>query len=594
MKKNFSKMICAALALVLIVALCAALAACDKDKQRIEREERERTQCVQSVEEAILGAMNEDWHRDMSDASVVALDSPGDYVVAKGWTALFADTLKASALQTAKLKNLANAICSDEGKAIMGNLSDNAQLLLPVLREVGFTKDDISALFYDLSSSLFDGSGRTLDAVLNELVRIMSLTGLSSAGSINVTNCIGDVNAAKSSLVPSESKRKQMIEAFEDARAAIEATIAFVYDISLGTLNDDLWGRLFEGSDALKNITDNEITLVINSLLANVTSLKSALTAEQINKLNVAFDLLIDNFDEDRLSSALYAQIIVYAKYANMFVGASNMLLTALESAGDILTEPETLAQLRNNSGDWNAENGSLFNNVAALAAKFVKGFTDEYDSASLKAQFDRLFELCGAGVAATLDVDKTSLLIGIDAVLNLVDISSDLENINIRHPQLLDENDINEMTSAAFALRANLDNFKQAYRAFKRGEADIMRFIAALNACNFRELGVVYLNNVQITSDNIDAAYDFYMSEGMTAVKKQMATLAAKAYADIKLFVDDYYAEDSVYAKAIERLSDMPLTNAGVDEATADKIIADLKESGLLAAILLLLSNMA
>lgn len=583
MKNKTLKIISALLALCLVVALSAAFAGCDGNRKRRQRDAVERAESVENVENSFLSAVNENWGYKLSDAHIALLEKPGDYVVASGWTDLFGEALKNSELQTAKLKNLASAMDSQEGKALLESFGENAQSLLPVLRSVGFTKYDISSLFYDLAYSLINDSGKTLDGIMSELGRVRKISGLTSNALQNVVSCVADVNSAKSSLVPSVSERERMTEAFENARGAIEATIGFAYDMFFGTLTDDLWQDLFEGSGALENITDGEINLVVSSLLSNVDSLKTALTKQQIDATNLAFDLLINNFEEDALSSDLYAQIVRYAKYVNMFIGAAPMLLEAINSVGAALGTPEMIAELRDNASHWNPDDGTAFNNTSVIAANIIKNFMEAFDATSLKAQFETLLDMSGANnPAGVLDIDKMSLLLGIDSILNVVNMSFEEEDMNIRHPDILSQDELADMMSSAIGTRAGLNRLKQTYRAVKRKEERIDRFIVAVNACRFGELGVLYNNNEQITEDNIDAVYDFYMSEGVSAVKKKMAGLCQKAKLDLDKYIDEYYEQDSPFRSALLSVAAMPLTSTGLDEAAMDALVQALKTAGL------------
>lgn len=594
MKKRYSKIFITLALVALIAALALSLAACNPEKKRRERDAKERANSVEQVEDAFLGVLDEKWSLNMSDLELVNLNAPGDYIVASGWTKLFGEVLNDSALQTAKLKNLANAMYSDEGKALLENVSENAELLLPVLKEVGFTKNDISSLFYGAVHALVQDSGDVLDKMYKELERVRALSGLTSGGHKNVTDCMGDVNSAKTHLVPADGTKQQLIAAFDDAKGAVEGTIGFAYDLFFNTLSEDVWQNLFSGDGALENITDDEIRIVMDSLLSNVAAFKSTLTEENIAKTNRAFDLLIANFDEETLSSALFAQIIVYAKYANMFVGVAPLLLDVISSAGQALASDEVLGQLRQNSADWSYESGLLYVNSAALAARLVKDFMDSHDGAELKTAFDGLFEMSGAGSYGALDSDKATLILAIDVLLNMTNVSSgDGEEFFVKHPEIIGEDGLADMFSAAFMLMPNISRFKETYRQFNRGETDIMHFIAALNACGFRELGVLYNNNEQITAQNIDAAYEYYIEQGVPAVNRHISELTVNATADIKRFVDDFYAQDSECRRALNDLAEMPFATFALNEeqnAAFEKLLMDSGMSGIMLVVAFIL----
>lgn len=596
-KRRICKFLVAMVAAAMVAALCFTLVACNGDAKRKRRDAQERAESVRRIEDDMLAAMGEGWSVDMTDEGLIALDRPGDYIVAKGWTALFGDTLEASVLQTAKLKRFATVTSSEEGKALMSDFADNAEHILPLLREVGLTKEDISTLFYDMTASLIKECGGTLNAIFDELMSARQLAGLGAAGRENVSECIADINAAKTDLVPSESRKQEMTAAFEDARGAIEGTIAFAYDMFFGALSDDMWEQLFASDGALVNITDSEIELVVSALLQNISALKATFTDEQIVKLNGAFDLLIDCFDEEVLTSVLYGQVVTYAKYANMIVGAAPLLLDVISAAGKTLGTPDMLAQLRDNFEGWNMEDGTMLNNVAVMTAKAVTEFLDGYDAASLKAALNRMMTMSGAGKAgAAFDMDISALILAVDAMINIADTHLDEEgnSVNIRHEDALSQQNITDMFYSAFALRANLEKFKRAYFDFRRGDTDRIHFLNALNACGFARLGVVYDNNAEITQDNVAEAYEFYMRDGVAAIKTKMSALTVKAARDMEMFVDDYYGAGSAYMAALNDIAERPIANEPLDDAQLAALNDALRGSGIMGMAYLVASLLA
>jgi len=166
MKKLSKKVlyfICAALVLILCASL---LFACNTEKKRLERERQERQKSAYSVEEAFLNGLDEDWTRNMRSGDIALLDKAGDYIVVEGWTHTVCDVLVKSDLQTAKIKALAEAIRSESGKKLIADFGANAELILPLLKQVDLTPDDISFLVYDMLcniDSFYSGEHRRAD-----------------------------------------------------------------------------------------------------------------------------------------------------------------------------------------------------------------------------------------------------------------------------------------------------------------------------------------------------------------------------------------------------------------------------------------------
>ncbi|HBP51971.1 MAG TPA: hypothetical protein DD626_01540, partial [Clostridiales bacterium] len=129
MKKSKSILI---LLLVLVLILCASLVACNKKGQTDAQEERARQ--VERAEQTFLVGLNSEWNANLSDEDVAKLDTAGDYVVTKGWTSLVCEVLKDSSLQTAKIQTFADTLESEDGKKLLEEFSQNAELLVPLLK----------------------------------------------------------------------------------------------------------------------------------------------------------------------------------------------------------------------------------------------------------------------------------------------------------------------------------------------------------------------------------------------------------------------------------------------------------------------------
>lgn len=587
MKSKFLKILSALLVVALLLALIVACAGCNKDKKRRAQEAKDRASAVSQIEDTVLNAIDDDWALNMTDEEIAKLAAPGDYAVAKGWTKLFGDVLQASSLQTAKLGNLSSAMRSQQGEALLEDVGKNAEFLLPLLREVGFTKEDVSELFYDLSSALVKDSGTVLNDTLEELNRLANLSGITLEAYSNIMVCLGDVNAAKYDLVPSDSEKERIIEAFESARAPIDAAIGFAYEMFFNSISDDMWKDLFASDGALENITDREIELVMDSLISNLDSLGQALTPANVELINNALDLLIVNFDEEELTSVLFEQIIIYAKFANMLVGATPMLLELLSSAGRVFGTPEVIAELRQNASGWDSENGSMLNNASVLTARLVKDFMNSYDAASLKGVIDSLFRQSGGGVAANFDIDKSALLLAVDVLINIADVLLNgqyEEMFGVRHPDVITSETLEDMLGFAFFMAPNISTLKDTYRKYRRGEARVSDFNSAVRSCRFDLVGVVFEDN--ISDDNIKDAYEFYIVEGVLAVEKKMAELTETAKRDIQLYVDDFYNADNDRVEALDRLAERKLVNGALSDAQQQELKKELSASGLFGIV--------
>ena len=161
------------LALVLIFTMVlsgAILVACNP-KGNGDAAEKERAAACDALRANALAAVNDAWTDGLSDEQIVLLPDAGKYVLAVNWTGSLADFLKNSALQTEKIKRLADFLATDEGKQTVRNVSGNIDGLINVFNSVGFTSADaqslvmMSALFGVAVDTLVRGGVEAMDAV---------------------------------------------------------------------------------------------------------------------------------------------------------------------------------------------------------------------------------------------------------------------------------------------------------------------------------------------------------------------------------------------------------------------------------------------
>ena len=159
MKKNLSKAISVLFAVMLTAVTAVALFACNNRNDN-DADAKLRADNVAALKDRLLNAADEKWSGEMDNADVAALKNAGDYVVAAGWADLICDVFEGSALQTGKLTSLKNYVLSEDGQKLLKDFEGNAELLIPLMRAVGFTPTDISNLTYDLLCALVSDSGK--------------------------------------------------------------------------------------------------------------------------------------------------------------------------------------------------------------------------------------------------------------------------------------------------------------------------------------------------------------------------------------------------------------------------------------------------
>ena len=411
MKKNLSKAISVLFAVMLTAVTAVALFACNNRNDN-DADAKLRADNVAALKDRLLNAADEKWSGEMDNADVAALKNAGDYVVAAGWADLICDVFEGSALQTGKLTSLKNYVLSEDGQKLLKDFEGNAELLIPLMRAVGFTPTDISNLTYDLLCALVSDSGNTVDAIISRLAELKKISGISVEAVENIE--INGLNMAviKTEFVPSAQEKDKLLKAFESARAPMSEIVEFAYNMSIGSITDNIFNALFSADGALSNISNGEIRTVIDTLIRNAARLKDKLGAGEIEKLNTAMGLIIDKFDKGYAPSELYAQVVQYAKYAYMFVDVIPSVCDVLSSAGKVFDD-SLIEQLRNVASKELDEH-TVNVNSAIITAKVVLAACNDFSYARLCELVDKL----GAQVGG--EYQKTLPLFALDMALNV------------------------------------------------------------------------------------------------------------------------------------------------------------------------------
>ncbi len=594
MKKSKKALI---LLLILVLVLSMGLVACNKRGQN--GAQRERARQTNRVEQIFLSGVNPKWSSDLSDDAVATLDNAGDYIVTKGWTSLVCDVVKNSSLQTAKIKSLADTLQSDDGKKLLKEFSDNAELLVPMLKKIGLTASDVSTLAYDLISKLISDGKNTVSGIvtrLDDVKEIMRTSGASAQAIENVNTNRAILNLAEQSLNATDEQKQAMQNALSDAKNAMGELIAFAYDTSVNTLTDELYSKLFVQDGALSNVSASELATLVNALLGNVTRLKNALTQEEIKKLDAALDLFIDNFDNKSISSTLYSQIITYAKYAYMAVDVIPSLCEvaiaseSVISGKDFITDFLKVVKL-NEEKTLDDTTSSL--NKVILSARIIDGVmaSGKFDRNGINALIDRV---CKQG---TEGYQKAMPLIVLDLLLNFSDIVAKIESDKFvpSHPDIISQDMFTTMLGALL-FNVNIEKMKQAYYDFELNPTQ-ENLTALYGIAEFTGIeGLLgekcpYQLPAEPTEDTMPYIKQWYNWQigKIDDVSNKIAACIPSVKADLKAFVGDYYAENSKSAAAIKKIAKWSLFEQDVDEKTMEtEYMPTLLDSKILGAALL------
>lgn len=585
MKKTIRKFI-SALLVVLVAVMCASLLFACNDDNDPEKDARERAESVSAVKSDILKAIDGKWSGSLTDTEIASLDNAGDYIVVEGWADMICEVFKASSLQTGKLKALKNAVASKDGQTLLADFDENAELLIPVMRAAGFTPTDISNLFYDLLCSLVKDSGKVIDGMSEKLNRVKTSSAIGITARNNINLCLQNLSKAKTEFVPNAERQQQMLSAFDKAKSPMSELVAFAYNMSIGTINDSIFDAVFGADGALTDITDSEINTIISTLLRNVSNLKSALGGENIANLDNAMKLVIDNFDKDGDLYPLYAQVVRYAKYAYMFVDVIPAVCDMVGSAGKIFDDTALIGQLREVAGATLNDNAETFNG-AILISKILLKITEDFTADELCAIVD------GIGVPTQSEYQKAMPLLALDVALNIsslfkIDGEGNVDDaFTAKHPDLIGNDDLQVMVGAIY-LNMNFDNFRQVYSDYKNGKATFSQLQNAKNKCCFDNFGIENPYD-EFNASVRDSWYNYYVNNGIEIANRKCAELSQKVVADVKLFIKEFYAENSASKPPVIEMAGWQLFAEELSNEDAEQYQTTIAESEIYGILMLL-----
>lgn len=593
MKKSKNVLI---LLLALVLLMSASLVACNN---RGNAAQKERAKQTSRVEQTFLSGINEKWSANLSDEEIATLENAGDYVVTKGWTSLVCDVVNASSLQTAKIKSLADSLESEEGKKLLKEFSNNAELLVPMLKQIGLTASDVSTLAYDLISKLISDGRTTVSNIVDRLDNVKDVMIRNSASAAALENVSANravLNLAKQSLNATDAQKSEMQSALSNAQSAMSELIAFAYDTSVNTLTDELYSKLFGDDGALSNVSESELATLVSALLSNVSRLKNALTQSEIEKLDVALDLFISNFDNKSISSAVYSQIIKYAKYAYMAVDVIPSLCDVALASKDVMSNKDFITDFLSvvkldEEKKLNESTSSL--NKLILSARLIDGVmqSGKFDQNGINALIDRV---CKQG---TEGYQKAMPLIILDLLLNVSDLVKEMDGDTLRptHPDIIDKDTLTIMLGSLL-FSANIEKMKQAYYDFELNPTQ-ENLTALYNIAGFTGIeGLLgekcpYQLPVQLTDEVMSDIKNWFNWQigKIAAVSNKIAACIPSVKADLKAFISDYYAENSPSKAAIKQIANWQIFTSDVDSNDVQNVYMPvLSESKILGAAIL------
>ncbi len=588
MKNTLKKFVALLLIVVLLVTLASALLACNDDKDDADKQARENA--VTLVKDVFLNSIDENWNDDTSNDTLATLKNSGEYVVTKGWTDLVGRVLVNSSLQTPKLNLLAEYMSSGDGQKLLDDFAQNAELIISLLKNVGFTSADISSLVYGLLKEIVTSSRDTLESIGQRLDEIKNSKNVSIVAIDGLNTAIADINKAKSTYDStfSSSDEQQLLDAIEGSRGGINQLVAFAYNMSISQITDNIFNSLFATDGALTDITDDEVRSVVSALVGNVRELKNYFTASggvEMQRMNTALNLIIGKFDTQTYMSALFGQVVTYAKYAYMALDSIPALCDIAESAVSVIDDAfiSSLREYVTNVDIYSDDVKAV--NMSILLAKLWSGIAQELGESGLNDVVDKLY-LAGQG-----DYQKATPLFAIDLVANtsaLVEYTNQDGKADVvtAHPDVVGQEEYAEMLNVTLILGSAFPQFKTEYYNYVNGDRDALERAHRIAINFFGYIENPFSESYQIQPNEW---YNYYVTNVTAYLNQTSADNLSLARDDLKLFVEEYFADGSSERLAMENLKDLPLLRNDASTTDINEYTLLSKSAGMYLVVVLL-----
>ena len=324
-------------------------------------------------------------------------------------------------------------------------------------------------------------------------------------------------------------------------------------------------------------------------MLTNFSSLKSALDKSALAKLNNALSLIINKFDTNAIYSAIYGQIVKYAKYAYMVVDIIPIICDVVGTGGNVFTDDAIVTQLKNSmANNDKLDEGAHDINLTIMTAKVVLEVMNKFEEQELCSIMDEIVE----GSAG--DFQKAIPILTLDILLNISALYDSIfgDGILAAHPDIISTETLQKMFATIISLNGSLDKYKQTYYDYTVGKATFAQLKSVADACSFSTYGIenpinVYYN--ERDKEKVKAWYEYYMSEGLTKINEVVGECTQSALKDIKQFISEFYLDGSESNESIKTIAGWQLLTENITDEELLERFETIKKGaimGLVAAV--------
>lgn len=580
-KTNVRKTITICLAAVLTLVLSLTLFACNKNKNKPADTSRQDA-CNEFVS-AVLTTKNSSWSADLTAEQIAAYDDGGNYIVAYYWTEFVSDVLYSSDLQTAKIQQLAHTMSGENAKAFIANPEVNGGLLIPLLKEVGLTSDDVETLVYDGLVAFLNDAESVFDSCLTKVNEVLLLPSQSETARDNLNAVKTQTEQNKVAFTEYGGENGEVLSAVKDAESGLKTIAGFCFSTSMlfdSEGESDLISAI--GSGALSEITLSETVTYLNSILSSVASLKDALSDEKLRSVESALGLIMDKFDGIPFGSDTFIQAVLsYVNYAYAAISYIPLVCTFTSDCGAYMLTSDgeggypALSALLTSFNDENyytvnegSESPLYYNSVIPLTQMVLAALDVDFketNSVTLSVQLETARDyvkgiLNGFSTSASGDYRKKLVLLYLDYMLQRGENAT------------LPEADLTELGNI-MVVSFMLNSFKSEYASYVAGRSENANKLNN-KLTTFTNFGVTGISS---SATPTSEWYKGIVTAVETAINQRMNGLISKVTADISLHADDFFAAD-VY-------DFIDIANMTVSENTSEEyqaLLEAITKSGL------------
>ncbi len=554
-KNRFSKLIAIIAAICLLAAIAAGLSACNKGGGNNNGTERKAA--VNALKQEALFAVNDKWNADMSDDDAAALADCGDYIIAREWTDYICSVVGASSLPVAKIRNLADALKSDTGKAVIAGEKVKADDLFKMLSETGIIASDVTEIAYSVITGIADNGADVFDKAEDGCIALLGNSQLGSAARVNATAALKRCKEYRVSFAALKGD-DNLKSVLDGSRASAEALVEFAYNISLSSLTGNILEALSGG--ALSDITASELVTYVSAVSRSVGELKSEMADGGLQKLNDAFGYVLDKFGTVLMPTSVVNLVLDYARYAyyalDVLPAALDMLGSGLDAVDK--TFVDELIYFFDNSVADTPDGTPLFGkiNASIYIAKFIKGAFDAYPTK--QAAEEAVSEICSAasGEGKGLTVSY------INAALYFYLLSED----NATQPQTDEDDATLKITYETVIKDYELKEYKSLYYSYKNSHTAPVARLKQLQHGLASYAGILG-GSVDFYNDFSDDIFKVVVDSASAKIKSILTENGAAEKAKELLLkqVGEFYDK---YLPQIEKLAELsPATETEIEK---------------------------